>query len=135
MGLWTEYKKKTAVKSTDTFLVYDNAEGVMQVDGSNVKKSFRDATDTTLSQADTPADAKAVGDRFAKVEKKNTEQDAALKTKAGGTGIEFFFDSAKGCLAAKDKSRGGRCMADKIYVLQKGRCGKIKLHQKLKKLM
>lgn len=38
MGLWTEYKKKTAVKSTDTFLVYDNAEGVMQVDGSNVKK-------------------------------------------------------------------------------------------------
>lgn len=61
MGLWTEYKKKTAVKSTDTFLVYDNAEGVMQVDGSNVKESFRDATDTTLSQADTPADAKAVG--------------------------------------------------------------------------
>lgn len=103
MGLWTEYKKKTAVKSTDTFLVYDNAEGAMQVDGSNVKKSFRDATDTTLSQADTPADAKAVGDRFAKVEKKNTEQDAALKTKAGGTGIEFFFDSAKGCLAARIK--------------------------------
>ena len=47
MGLWTEYKKKTAVKSTDTFLVYDSAEGVMQVDGSNVKESFRDATDTT----------------------------------------------------------------------------------------
>ena len=94
MGLWTEYKKKTAVKSTDTFLVYDNAEGVMQVDGSNVKESFRDATDT-------PADAKAVGDRFAKVEKKNVEQDTALKTKADGTGIEFFFDSAKGCLAAR----------------------------------
>ena len=68
--------------------MYDSAEGVMQVDGSNVKESFRDATDTTLSQADVPADAKAVGDRFAKVEKKNTEQDAALKTKAGGTGIE-----------------------------------------------
>lgn len=94
-------RKKTAVKSTDTFLVYDNAEGVMQVDGSNVKESFRDATDTTLSQADTPADAKAVGDRFAKVEKKNVEQDTALKTKADGTGIEFFFDSAKGCLAAR----------------------------------
>ena len=34
-------------------------------------------------------------------EKNNTEQDTALKTKASGTGIEFFFDSAKGCLAAK----------------------------------
>lgn len=101
MGLWTEYKKKTAVKSTDTFLVYDSAEGVMQVDGSNVKESFRDATDTTLSQADVPADAKAVGDRFAKVKKKNTEQDAALKTKAGGSGIEFFYNAAKGCLAVK----------------------------------
>lgn len=101
MGLWTEYKKKTAVKSTDTFLVYDNAEGVMQVDGSNVKESFRDATDATLSKADTPADAKAVGDRFKKVETKNTEQDTALKAKADGTGIEFFFDSVKGCLAAR----------------------------------
>ena len=37
MRLWTKKKKKTAVKYTDTFLVYDNAEGVMQVDGSNVK--------------------------------------------------------------------------------------------------
>lgn len=101
MGLWTEYKKKTSVKSTDTFLVYDNEEGVMQVDGSNVKKSFRDTTDATLSKADTPADAKAVGDKFTKIETKNTEQDTALKAKAGGTGIEFFFDSAKGCLAAR----------------------------------
>lgn len=101
MGLWTEYKKKTSVKSTDTFLVYDNAEGVMQVDGSNVKKSFRDTTDATLSQADTPADAKAVGDKFTEIETKNTEQDTAIKAKAGGTGIEFFFDSAKGCLAAR----------------------------------
>jgi lysophospholipase L1-like esterase len=112
MGLWTEYKKKTAVKSTDTFLVYDNAEGVMQVDGSNVKESFRDATDTTLSQADVPADAKAVGDRFAKVEKKNTEQDAALKTKAGGSGIEFFYNAAKGCLAVKVTSKEINCMAE-----------------------
>lgn len=60
-------------------------------------------TDKTLTVPDAFADAKAVGDRFAKVEKKNTEQDAALKTKAGGTGIEFFFDSAKGCLAARIK--------------------------------
>lgn len=101
MGLWTEYKKKTAVKSTDTFLVYDNAEGVMQVDGLNVKESFRDATDATLSKADTPADAKTVGDRFKKVETKNTEQDTALKAKAGGSGIEFFYNAAKGCLAVK----------------------------------
>ena len=81
--------------------MYDSTEGVMQVDGSNVKESFRGATDTTLSQADTPADAKAVGDRFEKIETKNTEQDTVLKTKADGTGIEFFFDSAKGCLAAR----------------------------------
>ena len=87
MGLWTEYKKKTVVKSTDTFLVYDDSEGVMQVDGLNVKESFRDPVDVTLSKVDTPADAKTVGDK--------------LKTKAGGTGIEFFFDSAKGCLAAR----------------------------------
>lgn len=107
MGLWTEYKKKTAVKSTDTFLVYDNAEGVMQVDGSNVKESFRDATDTTLSQADAPADAKAVGDRLTKIELKNSEQDTTLKTKAGGSGIEFFYNAAKGCLAVKVATEQG----------------------------
>lgn len=119
MGLWTEYKKKTAVKSTDTFLVYDNAEGVMQVDGSNVKKSFRDATDTTLSQADTPADAKAVGDRFAKVEKKNTEQDAAAKNKGWWYRHRIFLRLSQRVLGCKDKSRGGRCMADKIIYLAK----------------
>ena len=81
MGLWTEYKKKTAVKSTDTFLVYDNAEGVMQVDGLNVKESFRDATDATLSKADTPADAKTVGDRFKKVETKKYGAGHSIKGK------------------------------------------------------
>ena len=101
MGLWTEYKKKTAVKPTDTFLVYDDVEGVMQVDGSRVKDSFRDTTDVTLSKADMPADAKIVGDRFTKIERANAEQDTVIKTKAGGTGIEFFFDSTKGCLAAR----------------------------------
>lgn len=107
MGLWTEYKKKTSVKSTDTFLVYDNAEGVMQIDGLNVKKSFRDTTDATLSKADTPAESKAVGDRLAKIELKNSEQDTTLKTKADGSGIEFFYNAAKGCLAVKITTEQG----------------------------
>lgn len=51
MGLWTEYKKKTKVESSDTFLVYDTQDGVRQVTGDNVRTSFRDVPDTTLKKA------------------------------------------------------------------------------------
>lgn len=107
MGLWTEYKKKTKVESSDTFLVYDTQDGVQQVTGDNVKTSFRDVPDTTLEKPDAPAESKAVGDRFAKIETKNNEQDATLKTKADGSGIEFFYNAAKGCLAVKVTTEQG----------------------------
>lgn len=94
MGLWTEYKKKTKVESSDTFLVYDTQDGVRQVTGDNVRTSFRDVPDTTLEKPDVPAESKAVGDRLAKI-------DTTLKTKADGSGIEFFYNVAKGCLAVK----------------------------------
>lgn len=101
MGLWTEYKKKTKVESSDTFLVYDMQDGVRQITGDNVRTSFRDVPDTTLKKPDAPAESKVVGDRLAKIELKNNEQDTTLKTKAGGSGIEFFYNAAKGCLAVK----------------------------------
>lgn len=101
MGLWTEYKKKTKVETTDTFLVYDTQDGVRQVTGDNVRLSFRDVPDTTLSKSDAPADSKTVGDRLTKIETKNTEQDTTLKAKAGGTGIEFYYNASKGCLSVK----------------------------------
>ena len=78
MGLWTEYKKKTKVESSDTFLVYDMQDGVRQVTGDNVRASFRDAPDATLKEPDAPAESKAVGDRLAEIELKNSEQDLSL---------------------------------------------------------
>lgn len=107
MGLWTEYKKKTKVESSDTFLVYDTQDGVQQVTGDDVKTSFRDVPDTTLKEPDAPAESKAVGDRLAKIESKNNEQDTALETKADGIGIEFFYNVAKGCLAVKVTTEQG----------------------------
>lgn len=108
MALWTEYKKKSNVDTTDTFLIYDESEGVQQVSGESVKQSFHDDPDETLSKTGEAADSKIVGDRFAKVEKKaseqaNTisEQAKALDQKAIGKGIEFFYDIVKGCMAAK----------------------------------
>lgn len=74
MGLWTEYKKKTKVESSDTFLVYDTQDGVRQVTGDNVRTSFRDVPDTTLKEPDAPAESKAVGDRLAKIELKNNDK-------------------------------------------------------------
>ena len=55
MGLWTEYKKKTKVESSDTFLVYDMQDGVRQVTGDNVRASFRDDPDDTLKETDATA--------------------------------------------------------------------------------
>lgn len=107
MGLWTEYKKKTKVESSDTFLVYDTQDGVRQVTGDSVRTSFRDVPDTTLKKSDAPAESKAVGDRLDKIETKNNEQDTTLKAKAGGTGIEFFYNAAKGCLAVRITTEQG----------------------------
>lgn len=107
MGLWTEYKKKAKVESSDTFLVYDTQDGVRQVTGDNVRTSFRDVPDTTLEKPDVPAESRAVGDRLAKIESKNNEQDTTLKTKADGSGIEFFYNVAKGCLAVKVTTEQG----------------------------
>lgn len=115
MALWTEYKKKSNVDTTDTFLIYDELEGVKQVSGASVKQSFRENPDETLSKTGEAADSKIVGDRFAKVEKtisENTkkmeeqantisEQAKTLGQKATGKGIEFFYDAARGCMAAK----------------------------------
>lgn len=105
MGLWTEYKKKNSVDTTDTFLVYDETDGVRQVSGENVKQSFYDEPDKTLTKTGEAADSKIVGDRFAKVEKNATDQKNALegqiKQKATGNGIQLFYDTDKGCMAAK----------------------------------
>lgn len=95
MGLWTEYKKKTKVESSDTFLVYDMQDGVRQVTGDDVKTSFRDVPDTTLEKPDAPAESKAVGDRLAKVESKNNEQDTMLKTKASFEDVETLKQTTK----------------------------------------
>ncbi len=95
MGLWTEYKKKTKVESSDTFLVYDTQDGVRQVTGDDVKTSFRDVPDTTLKKPDAPAESKAVGDRLAKIELKNNEQDTALKAKASFEDVETLKQTTK----------------------------------------
>ena len=98
MALWTEYKKKSNVDTTDTFLIYDESEGVRQVSGENVKQSFREDPDSTLSKTGKAADSKTVGDRFAKIEKNVSEQAdtiseqaKTLEQKATGKGIEFFL--------------------------------------------
>ena len=101
MGLWTEYKKKTKVESSDTFLIYDTQNGVRQVTGDDVKTSFRDVPDTTLQKTDAPADSKTVGTKIKAIEEKATAQDKTLSEKANGKGIEFFYDESKGCMAAR----------------------------------
>lgn len=108
MGLWTEYKKKTKVETDDTFLIYNKNDGVMQVTGSNVKTSLRDIPDATLTQPDTPADAAAVGKALDTVKEEKKQQDTVIKQqgetlarKVTGSGIELFYDSTKGCMAAK----------------------------------
>lgn len=101
MGLWTEYKKKMSVDSSDTFLVYDIQDGVRQVTGEDVKTSFRDVPDTTLQKTDAPADSKTVGDKIKNIEEKADKQEETLSTKAGGSGIEFYYNTEKGCLSVK----------------------------------
>ena len=79
MGLWTEYKKKTKVESSDTFLVYDMQDGVRQITGDNVRMSFRDFPDITLEKPDVPAESKAVGDRLKQRTRHNVKNKGRRK--------------------------------------------------------